>query len=78
MNTKKYNEYMRNYQHKRKEAEVKKGGGKCHCCGERKIEFLGVSKKDGKVTCHNCREYMAVHHGKCPEVDDRLIINIEK
>lgn len=52
-NKKIYNEYMRNYYRKQKQAKIKKHGGKCHICGESQIEFLNF--KRGKVICWNCQ-----------------------
>lgn len=67
-----YNDYMRRYNQAQKEKKIKKKGGKCHCCGETKIEFLSIERKrGGKVLCHNCREYMVIHKG-CPKVDKKI------
>jgi len=67
-----YNRYMRKYNFDKKEKEIKKKGGKCNCCGETKLEFLSIERKrGGKIFCHNCREYMAIH-GTCPKVDKKI------
>ncbi len=55
-----YNAYMRKYYRRQNEKRIMTHGGKCEKCGEKRMEFLSITKKQKPqrrtiVLCWNCR-----------------------